>query len=225
MSEQAPKPNFVKTALSQQSLRLEGPKWSDASWNKPALEVELTANNPRFTVWLSHPSEAEKVNRFGKPLSKTPVGAHMHLKVLKMILSKMRSYANDPSPNRMRISNFGPAYDDNGERIQGKKEVKSKTEFGRNVDGVMYITVWTKDRPKPMFEFASTEWVLIEENDKELDKVQDSNLACLAWVDSINDLLAPVANTNFAVPPPREYPGKPQGNKQPAGKPSGGDAW
>lgn len=183
----------TKNALDEFKLRLSAQKLEGGD-RRPTLGVSVISNNPRLDVYTNVPNDKNRGN----------IRAAMDGVTFFAFLEMFETALNEGPGYKAYIENKMPPRD----RSQGNKpELVSRTVFGKDGEGVMYISVLSADesRPKVKFPFMSSYYHdLCGGDGQRLSKGEVSVIMARGWLRMLKGLVPAVMDTHYREPQKRD---------------------
>lgn len=188
----------AKNALDNRKLNLsckcpaDQSKWSSLIWG-------LYANNPRITVYTGDPSDQGESKGYGK------ITANLDLPTFYAFLQAMYEVIDSEGEFKTKLENKNFIFP------QGKRSEKpvnvSDLWFGKDKDGIIWISVTARDRPKIKFTFGPTEFHNFVNGDgSQASPAKISKLYAKAYVKILENMMTNMAVDNYVEPPKRDQP-------------------
>jgi hypothetical protein len=209
----APKP---KTALDSRKLNLTAP-CPTAPDKTSALVVGVYASekfgepNPRLTVFTRDPEDQGERNDYGK------IRAELDPVVFFAFLEKLEEIANGPAGQENKVKLENKNFTFFGGKRSDAPQVTSEIHFGKDVDGIVWLSVLKKDRPRIKFPFGPNNFhTLFHPTGEQFSRGEASALWARAWVKLMREMIPP-----FLISEYKEVPYEPKGGGQGGGNRGG----
>ncbi len=197
MSDYGNRPPIKKHVLHNRKLGLSAPcpsakgKWS-------SLTVGLVSNNPRFTIYTNDPED--KTDRDGKPV---PITGNVDAPIFFQFLRRAELVAQGPVDVKFKIENEGFQWF--GKERAKEKSVLSELHFGKDKDGVCWISVTMKDRPRIQFKFGQNDFHHWYHGDGTPFSPEEVSVdAFLGWAEMFRNLMPVRMDLGYVEPKPRD---------------------
>lgn len=144
---------------------------------------------PRITVFTNDPND--------QGANKGMIYAGFNAETFMIFLELLKQVANSEEVEiRHKIDTYGMRFEDNvrtNDRI-----LVSELWFGKDRDGIIWLSLIAPDRPKIRFNFTISDWHAIYRTDGNRFSEKDaSKLAALVTVDILRNVYLHVFGTNF----------------------------
>jgi hypothetical protein len=185
----------VKNALDNRKLSLSAPtpgvqgKYSSLIWG-------LYSNNPRITVYTNDPNDSDKSKNYGK------ITAALDLPVFMMLMNMINQAIDSPADVKFRIENKNYIFP------AGKRSdhpvVVSELHVGKK-DGVVWMSVTAKDRPRIQFKFHPSDFHAFQHGDgRPFTEAEASAIFARGYVRLLEEMMLHLAAENYTEPPPKD---------------------
>ncbi len=129
--------------------------------------------NPRISVSTNNPSDN----------ARTPINAAMNPETFEIFLNEFERVITSEKSEKVKIDCFKGVRDQEGKVID--KVLDSELWFGKDDDGIVFISVISGERPKIKFEFNISDYHKIHRSTGPITKKEASCLQALAVVQTI----------------------------------------
>jgi len=188
----------AKTALDNRKLSLTAPHpklegvYSSLNWM-------LVNNNPRIVVYTNDPDEnGNPAKNYGK------ITANLDLGVFASILTELKRIIESKEADKCSVDNFNYVYTD-GVRAD-KPSIVSTLWFGKDEDGVIWISVTAKDRPAIRFTFAPSTFHHFKKADgTDFTTAEASQLFAKSYLRILENIMSTLAVTEYVEPVKKEF--------------------
>jgi hypothetical protein len=209
MSDFRPAPR-KKNALDNRKLHLSTPcptakgKWSSFQIN--VFTADKTGEpNPRITVFTNDPEDSGEKNGYGK------IQANLDPVVFFALLEKLKRVVNGPDGADDKVKCENKNFTFPGGKRSEEPSVVSEIHFGKDADGLCWISVTARDRPRIKFAFGPNNFhELFHRGGEQFSKGEASVLWALGWI-RLMEALIPNFIINDWKEVIREQPGGAQG--------------
>lgn len=200
-------PERVKNALDNRKLSMSTPtpgnqgKWSSLQWG-------LYANNPRITVYTNDPNDSGPDKGYGK------ITANLDLPVFFAFLSQLDQIINGPDDNKVGIENKNYIFP--GGKKSEKPVVVSTLWFGKDKEGIVWMSIVARDRPKIQFKFGPSDFHHFQKGDgTPFTAGECSQLFAKGYIRILEEMVPTLAVANYVEPPKKDAPagGNSYGNR------------
>jgi len=187
MNNQRPAPP-KKTAIDEWKIRLSGEQLNGGN-KKPTLAFSVVKNQVRINVKTNVEGDKE----YGL------IRAAMDSPTFFALLVELQNAIDAPGEYKAYIKNQNYTF------YQGKRSesptLVSTTILGKDANGRVYLTVTAKDRPKPIFYFASTFFhSVLKADGSSYTEAEDSVLYAKAFVTLLTGLTPAVLANEYIEP-------------------------
>lgn len=196
------RPERVKNALDNRKLNLSVPcpgvqgKWSSLIWG-------FHANNPRLTVFTNDPNDSGADKGYGK------ISANLDMPVFYAFLAEFDKIIEGPPDQKCTIENKNYIFP--GGKKSDKPVVVSNLHFGKNKDGVIWLSVTApanQNRPKIMFTFGPSDFhQFIRGTGEPMTAAEVSQAFARGYIRILENMVANLAVNNYEEPPKKDAPG------------------
>lgn len=178
MTEQVERPKFNELAKFAMFTPTPGVE------NKRAKLAWVVRDGfPRISVNSNNPSD--KVN--------APISAAMNPETFMAFLDELIKIANGPNSTKMQIECYTGLRGEGA--LPGDKVLASNLWFGKDDDGMVWISVTAKDRPQIKFEFQISDYHVFRRPSGALSKSEASVIQACAVANSLKMIFPPFFNT------------------------------
>jgi hypothetical protein len=178
-------PPREKNALDNRKLNLSAPtpgvqgKFASFGWT-------IYRNNPRITVYTNDPNDQKD---YGK------IQAPMDMPVFMMLMNLLNQAIDAPGDYKNKIDNLNYIFP--GGKRSETPVVVSETHVGKK-DGVVYISVTARERPRIMFKFHPSDFHKLYHGDgTPYTEGEASVLFARGYVRLMEQLMIHIAAENF----------------------------
>ena len=196
MSEFAKPAERVKNALDTRKLHLstrcpaDNTKWSSFTWL-------IVASNPRLVVWTNDPGDAGEVNNYGKIVANFDI---MSFTVFLQLLGEVIDHSGERKESIETYNYIFPR----GVRSETPVLV-STLYFGKDKDGIIWVSLVAKNRPVIKFVFGENEFHhYINGDGTPADKSKTSQRYARAYIKILYDVMEQLLVSTYVAPPPPE---------------------
>ena len=189
-------PPREKNALDHRKLNLSAPtpghqgKFASLIWG-------FHANNPRITVYTNDPNDAGADKGYGK------IAANMDTPTMFAFTNLLNQVIDHEGEVKYKIENKNFIFP--GGKRSEKPVVVSETWIGKDAQGVIWLSVSARDRPKIKFEFQPSDFHHFMNGDgTPFSKAEASKLWARGYVRILENLLPVLAVANYVEPPPKD---------------------
>jgi hypothetical protein len=181
MSDFRPAPR-KKNALDNRKLYLSTPcpsakgKWSSFQVN--VFTPEKTGEPvPRITVFTNDPEDSGEKNGYGK------ITANLDPVVFFALMGKLQKIIDGPDGVEDKVKCENKNFTFPGGKRSEEPTVVSELHFGKDVDGVVWISVTAQNRPRIKFPFGPNDFhTLFHRGGEQFSKGEASSLWAAGWV-------------------------------------------
>lgn len=136
--------------------------------------------NPRITVFTGVQGDT----------GKGVINAPMNPETFDIAMAKLIAMANDPKEDRMKVECFTTLKGSDGQRSQERVKL-SDFIFGRDANGIMWLSVVAENRPKIKFEFHVSDFhKLYGKDGNQFTAADASSLQAIAAASAVQKALA-----------------------------------
>jgi hypothetical protein len=198
----APRP---KNALDNRKLHLTAP-CPTAAGKTSALTVQVfTAEktgepNPRITVFTRDPEDQGERNGYGK------IQANLDPVVFYALMEKLRRIATGsvgkedavPADGEDKVKMENKNYIFPGGKKSETPVPVSEIQMGKDAEGVVWISVLAKDRPRIKFPFIPNQFhTLFHRTGEQYSKGEASELWALGWIRLMEQMIPPFLISDY----------------------------
>ena len=134
---------------------------------------------PRVTVFLNNPSVTGAAGILYAPFDSA---------TLLIVLKELEKVVLGPAGGKCKISNYTQLRENGVIVPNAEKVLQSELWFGKDTDGICWISVVMPDRPKIKFEFLLSAYHKITKSDgTEANKAEGSVLQALAVIEAVSE--------------------------------------
>ncbi len=190
----------VKNALDNRKLNLstkcpaDQSKWSSLIWG-------LYSNNPRITVYTNDPGDTGPDKGYGK------ISANLDLPIFAAFLVQLDKIIDGPNDVKFSIENKNFIFP--GGKRSEKPVVVNTLWFGKNADGVVWISVVARERPKIQFKFGgdgNSFHNFTHGDGTAFSAGEWSQLQAKGYVRILENMVPTIAAANYVEPPKKDAP-------------------
>jgi hypothetical protein len=198
MADFTPTPR-AKNSLDHRKLNLNAPA-PNAPGQQASLIWGIHANNPRITVYTNDPQDKGADKGYGK------ISANLDLPVFFAFLRSLDQVIEGPNDVKLGIENKNFIFPQ-GKRSE-KPIVVSTLFFGKDKDGVVWMSVSAKDRPKIKFDFGINDFHHFVKGDgTPYTKAEMSVLFAKGYVRILEEMVPALLVDNYVEPAPKPQQG------------------
>lgn len=149
----------------------------DIEGGTATLRWEFRDGNPRITVWFRDPAMPENVNF---------VTAAMDPDVFGVLIENIRNIAKEGGREEYKnmLPCYGNLYENN--LLVSKRSLKAEVWYGRNKEGLIWISVNAPGKPRAVFTFAMSTWHDLY--NAKGDKYSEADLSCMMAISKMNTI-------------------------------------
>jgi len=191
-------PERVKNALDNRKLHLstrcpgDNTKWSSFTW-------QLVANNPRLVVWTNDPNDTGESNNYGK------IVANLDMPTFTAFLDRLGNLIDHQGEKKEYLENYNFIF---------PRGVKSETPvlistlyFGKDKDGLIWVSLVSKNRPIIKFTFGESDFHHFFNGDgSPAGKDAVSQYYAKAYVKVLYGVMETLLVNNWVEPPKKDMP-------------------
>lgn len=209
-------PQRKKTSLDNKKLNLST-KCPSADGKISSLIWGIVNNNPRITVFTNDPNDTKDNGR---------ISANLDLPVFFMFLEKFEECIASNVEVKYKLENSN--YTFIGGKRSEKPVVVSELWFGKDKDGIMWISVMAANRPKIKFPFILSDFHHLQNADGTPVSASEVSMGVAkAYVNILRNMMLTLACDNYYEAPPRNNDNRRGGNgggynRNNSSEPSGG---
>jgi uncharacterized membrane protein YgcG len=190
-----------KIALDNRKLHLSTPcptakgKWS-------SLQVNLFSNNPRITVYTNDPDDQGESKQYGK------ITASLDAQVFFVFLGKLTEIINGSAgvEEKVKIENKNFIFP--GGKRSESPVVQSELHFGKDAEGVVWVSVTARDRPRIKFAFGRNDFhTLYHKTGEQFSAGEASVLFARGWVRIMENMMTHLLVTEWVEPEKKDNGG------------------
>lgn len=216
MADNFVKRERVKTPLDERKLTLRAPTPGHAG-KFASLMWGFVGNNPRITVYTNDPDDSGESKGYGR------IVAALDLVVFCVFLKELKNAIDAPGEYKRQVDNMN--YTFFGGKRSDEPKLVSQLWVGKDKDGMVYISVTAKDRPKIKFAFHFPDFhKLRKEDGNEITKAEASVAVAESYYFILGQMMTHMAVSHWQEPPPKpqngngnNYRNGGQQNSRPAG--------
>lgn len=177
-----------KNCLDNDKLHLFTP--SSQQGKMARFQLMFTDNSPHFRVYTNDDSDKTKEKNYGAILAK------MDLMAFEGVMELLKRAIHLKETGRFKVENKGFIwpYGKRSETVM----LLSETHVGKDKDGVVWISVIAKDRPKLIFYFKGDEYHVFNNADGTPFSLSErSVIHASAWVDTVRSMIKDLAVSKY----------------------------
>jgi hypothetical protein len=193
------RPERKKNALDNTKLKMSAPtpghqgKYANLVWG-------LYSNNPRITVYTGDPNDAGEQNGWGK------ISANLDAPIFFAFLKMLHDVIDAPPDTKNKIENKNFIFP--GGKRSEKPVVTSELWVGKDKDGIIWISVSARDRPKIKFNFNKSDFhEFYHGNGEPYTPAESSAVYARGYITLLEGLMTTMLDNHWVEPPPRDPPG------------------
>ncbi len=183
MADFRPAPR-AKNALDNRKLNLTAPCPTPTGAGKTStltvnvFTAEKTGEpNPRITVFTRDPEDQGERNGYGK------IQANLDPIVFMVVMEKLERVARGPVGTEDKVKMENKNYTFFGGKKSDAPQVVSEVQFGKDADGLVWISVTAQNRPRIKFPFGPNDFhTLFHTSGEQFSRAEASELWALAWI-------------------------------------------
>lgn len=199
------RPERVKNALDNRKLNLSAPT-PGVQGAKASLIWGLYANNPRLTVYTNDPNDSGEQNGYGK------ISANLDGPTFFAFLELLKVAANAPGEFKDKVENKNFIFP--GGKRSERPVVVSELWAGKDKDGIVWISVTARDRPKIKFPILSPDFhQFIHGDGTPYEPAETSKLFALGYINLLDKMMAHLMVTLWVEPEKKDFGGDRGGNR------------
>lgn len=182
---------FVSAPMQSNHLQLQAAPWVVGEWQRATMQWRIVNNNVRGEVYLNDPNEANKA--IGDRAVRTiPIAVRTNYVAFTAMLDAFEAMTHRNDPCTERMATKGRSFNYETLQVSPDITVTSVLSYGRNAEGLMFLAAEDKtmDRRQFMYTFGDDFWHPVRTDEGDIDKVEQSNRYCRAWIRVIRDLMA-----------------------------------
>lgn len=200
------RPPRKKNALDNRKLHLSAPcptakgKWSSFQVN--VFTAEKTGEpNPRITVYTRDPEDQGESKNYGKIQANLDPVVFMALMVkLRWICEGAPNTVAEPiqagAEDKVKMENKNFIFP--GGRKSEEPVPVSEIHMGKDADGVVWISITAKDRPRIRFTFGPNQFhTLYHKTGEQFSKGEASVLWALGWIRLMEEMIPPFLISDY----------------------------
>lgn len=183
----------IKNALDNRKLNLSAPvpgvqgKWASLIWG-------LFSNNPRITVYTNDPNDTKD---YGK------ISANLDAPVFFTFMQMLMQAIDAPGEFKTKIENKNYTFP--GGKRSELPSVLSELHTGKDKDGVVYMSVTARDRPRIKFTFHPSDFHnLIHGDGRAFTEAEASVIYARGYVQLLTNMMSHMLVNNYVEPPPKD---------------------
>jgi len=211
----APRP---KNALDNRKLNLLAPCPTAPGKTSAMTTNVFTADktgepNVRITVFTRDPEDQGERNGYGKII------ANLDPIVFFAFLNKLEAFANGAAGTEEKLKLEEKGYGFFGGKRSEAPVVKSELHFGKDADGVVWVSVILPNRPKIKFPFGPSDFYnLVHRSGEQVSKAEASVMWANGWIALMRQMVP-----HFLIQGFKDIPYDPTAGK--GGNGGGGGNW
>jgi hypothetical protein len=145
--------------------------------------------HPRVTVYTNHPQEQGL---------KGILNAPMDALTFKIFARKFREVClTEGEQKGNKVDCLGSAFDDQGKRIPNEKRLVGELWFGKDANGIVWLSLVAPDRPRVKFELRLSEWHKIYFNGQPLTEAEASKQQGLSYVETLVECFSDITKRHM----------------------------
>lgn len=192
-------PERVKNALDNRKLSMSAPtpghdgKYASLQWG-------LFSNNPRITVYTNDPNDNGPDKGYGK------ISANLDLPVFAAFLHQLDKVIDGPADTKIGIENKNFIFP--GGKRSEKPVVVSTLWFGKDKEGIVWVSVVAQNRPKIQFKFGGGQNFhnFMHGDGTPFTAGEWSQLCAKGNLNILEHMMPALAVTNYVEPPKKDAP-------------------
>ncbi len=198
MSTGFQRPPREKNALDNRKLNLSAPT-PGVQGKTASLIWGLMSNNPRLTVYTNDPNDTGEQNGWGK------IQAALDAPTFFAFLALLQDALEAKEEVKMMIENKNFIFP--GGRRSEHPVVVSELWVGRDKEGVIWVSVSAKDRPKIEFPIGPGDFhELYHGSGERLSKGEASAIYTKGYIALLQGMMTTMLCTNYVEPEKRDPP-------------------
>lgn len=189
-------PPRKKIALDNRKLNLSAPtpghqgKFASLIWG-------LHKNNPRITVYTNDPTDTGPDANYGK------IVAALDGPVFFAFLHQLNQVVDGPNDVKLKVENKNFSFA--GGKRSDRPVVMSELWFGKNPEGIVWLSVAAPNRPKIQFKFTLSDFhQFIKADGTPFNAAEGSVAAAKGYIKVLEQMMAIMMADNFEEPPPKD---------------------
>lgn len=180
----------TKNALDNRKLNLST-KCPSAEGKYSSLIWGIHSNNPRITVYTNDPNDQKDNGR---------ISANLDMPVFFSFLAKFNEVIEHDGEIKYKIENKNYIFP--GGKRSESPVVVSELWFGKEKDGMIWISVIARDRPKIKFPFTVSEFHKFQHADgSEFTTAELSKMVAKGYLNILTNMMTALAVDNYVEPP------------------------
>ncbi|WP_186310586.1 hypothetical protein [Paraburkholderia sp. BCC1886] len=193
MSDFRPAPR-EKNAFDNRKLHLSTP-CPTAKGKYSSLQLNLFKNNPRITVYTNDPDDQGADKQYGK------ITANLDAVVFMVFLQKLNSVLEAPAGTEDKVKIENKNFIFPGGKRSESPVVVSELHCGKDAEGVVWVSVTAKDRPRIKFPFGSNDFhAFFHKTGEQYSKGECSVLFAKGWIKLLEIMMAVMLCDNYVEP-------------------------
>lgn len=162
-------------------------KFAKLSWG-------ISGVNPRITVFTNNPADT------GPGIVNSVISAPMNLVTMLTFLSHLENCVKSSTEIKGRIACYTMKWE-NGLRTN-EKILLSEVWFGRDAEGLIWISLISPNRPQIRFVFSISDYCVITKSDgTTTTNAENSQISALATITALRSSYSAIAGDGFANAP------------------------
>jgi uncharacterized membrane protein YgcG len=193
------RPERIKNALDNRKLNLSAPtpgvqgKYASLIWG-------LYSNNPRLTVYTNDPNDSGEQNGYGK------ISANLDGPTFFAFLELLKIAVAAPGEFKDKVENKNFIFP--GGKRSERPVVVSELWAGKDKDGLIWISVTARDRPKIKFPITNPDFHQFLHGDgTPYAPAETSKLFALGYINMLDKMMAHLMVTLWVEPEKKNPPG------------------
>ena len=199
MAEYTKPTERIKNALDHRKLQLttrcpgDDSKWSTFMWT-------VVSNNPRLIVWTNDPADIGESNNYGK------IVGNFDAPTFTAFLQSLGTIIEGANDTKEYIETYGYIFP---RGVRSEHPVLTSTlYFGKDKDGIIWVSLVAKNRPIIKFTFGEGEFHHFFNGDgTPADKSKVSKLYARAYITLLYGIMEQLLVSLYVAPPPVENKG------------------
>jgi uncharacterized membrane protein YgcG len=190
-----------KIAFDNRKLHLSTP-CPTAKGKYSSLQVNLFSNNPRITVYTNDPDDQGESKQYGK------ITANLDAQVFMVFLGALAKIIDGPAGQEDKVKIENKNFIFPGGKRSESPVVQSELHFGKDAEGVVWVSVTARDRPRIKFPFGKSDFhTLFHKTGEQYSNGEQSALFARGWVRLMENMLAHLLVTEYVEPEKKDNGG------------------